>query len=40
MTHDIDDLLQMIKQLEERIIKLELNQVKSPNATDGWYFDH
>lgn len=23
MTHDIDDLLEIIKQLEERIIKLE-----------------
>jgi hypothetical protein len=40
MTHDIDDLLLLIQKLEERIIQLELNQVKLPNATDGWYFDH
>ena len=31
-----------IKQLENRIIELELNLVKSsmPNAPDGWYFDY
>ena len=33
-------LLQMIKDLEERIIQLELQLKPLPNSTDGWYFDH
>lgn len=42
MSHDIDDLLQMIKQLELRIIELEkeLDPGVTHIAPDGWYFDH
>lgn len=40
MSHDIDDLLLLIKTLEERIIQLELQLKPLPNSTDGWYFDH
>lgn len=42
MTHDIDDLLQMIKQLELRIIELEKEHDGGVIhiAPDGWYFDH
>ncbi len=44
MSHDIDDLLLLIKKLEERIIEIEKFMDKEfgcmPNAPDGWYFDH
>ncbi len=41
MTHDIDDLLEIIKQLEERIIKLEKNpQANSTVTVDAWYWEH
>ena len=39
MTHDIQDLLNLIKELEERIIKLESTR-EVPMATDAWYWDH
>ena len=39
MTHDIQDLLDLIKELEERIIKLELSR-EPPLALDNWYWDH
>ncbi len=42
MTHDIDDLLEMIRALEERIIELEKNlghtQVIQPS--DSYYWNH
>jgi len=39
MTHDIQDLLNLIKELEARIIKLELT--REPVVDLGhWYWDH
>lgn len=42
MSHDIEDLLEMIKALEERIIELEKNlghtQVIQPS--DSYYWNH
>ncbi len=49
MTHDIDDLLDIIKNLEERIIELEkrmtMVQPTAPRGTfdlhhDAWYWEH
>ncbi len=42
MTHDIDDLLEIIRKLELRIIELEKLQDGGVThlAPDGWYFDH
>lgn len=46
MSHDIDDLLEIIKELEERIFLLErLNQqqgliIREINADDSWYWEH
>jgi len=39
MTHDIDDLLEIITQLEKRIIELERKRV-SVNSDDAWYWNH
>lgn len=43
MTHDIDDLLEIIKELEERIINLEKeisNKVMPMNPDDSYYWEH
>ncbi len=44
MTHDIDDLLQIIKELEERIILLERLNFQQGlvirESNDDWYWDH
>ncbi len=41
MTHDIDDLLDLIKQLENRIIQLEVELSKKRLVMeDAWYWDH
>ncbi len=46
MTHDIQDLLNLIKDLEERLIALELLLVHCQGtkvvslADDHWYWDH
>lgn len=46
MTHDIQDLLDLIKELEERIIKLEKHSIDCGThglgeaCCDGWYWDH
>lgn len=41
MSHDIDDLLEIIKELEERIIKLEVkSQVLLVKHEDAWYWEH
>ncbi len=41
MSHDLEDLLNLIKELEERIIKLEAkNQVKLVQHDDSWYWEH
>ncbi len=49
MTHDIDDLLEIIKTLEERIIELEKRMTMlhpaAPRGTfdlqhDVWYWEH
>jgi len=43
MTHDIQDLLDLIKELEKRVIILELNSINSARHVqreDGWYWDH
>ena len=42
MNHDIDDLLEIIRELEKRIMKLE-NQVKAERLVqheDGWYWEY
>ena len=44
MTHDIQDLLNLIKDLEERIINLEVRDreeyLRSRGDDDSWYWDH
>ncbi len=42
MTHDIQDLLNLIKELEERLVKLEIASCSSRDAgiVDNWYWDH
>lgn len=48
MTHDIQDLLNLIKDLEERIIELEKSaaatavplQSRMALQDDSWYWDH
>ncbi len=44
MSHDIDDLLDLIKQLEERIIALERAESKNlcqgPLPADSYYWEH
>jgi hypothetical protein len=42
MTHDIDDLLEIIKQLELRILELEkCSYLKQPvPVTDAYYWEH
>jgi hypothetical protein len=41
MTHDIEDLLALIKMLEARIIKLEqTNHSVADVIADAWYWDH
>ncbi len=42
MTHDLEDLLEIIKQLEIRILQLEKNLDTGVTviASDGWYFDY
>ena len=44
MSHDIDDLLELIKMLEERIIQLESFMLQSAKRLvaieDDWYWEH
>ncbi len=46
MSHDLDDLLFLIKQLEERIINLEVSLINlkaTPNyeaSDDSYYWNH
>ena len=42
MTHDLQDLLNLIKELEERIIELEkcVGTEKTPLPDDSWYWNH
>ena len=44
MTHDIQDLLNLIKELEERIISLELQFSSTTQGfgrdENAWYWDH
>ncbi len=42
MTHDIDDLLEIIKALEERILQLEtkIATQRNPQLEDAWYWEH
>ncbi len=41
MTHDLEDLLNLIKELEERIIKLESkHQQRLVQHEDSWYWEH
>ncbi len=44
MTHDIQDLLNLIKELETRVITLE-KELEKPQGRiivpdDSWYWDH
>lgn len=39
MTHDIDDLLELIKKLEKRVIELEKTRAV-PLVVDAWYWDY
>ncbi len=44
MSHDIDDLLLLIKELEQRVITLE-QKLEQPQGRiivpdDAWYWDH
>ena len=41
MSHDLEDLLNLIKELEERILYLEQNLPgKSLNLPDTYYWEH
>ena len=43
MNHDIDDLLAIIKELERRVIELELREIRRMNSApveDAWYWEH
>ncbi len=42
MIHDIDDLLELIKMLEERILKLESRDSaqRLVQHEDAWYWEH
>ena len=40
MTHDLEDLLNLIKELEERINKLERLRDEKINQGDTWYWEH
>ena len=42
MTHDLEDLLNLIKELEERIIKLESKDKaqRLVQHEDSWYWEH
>jgi len=42
MTHDIEDLLNLIKELEARILLLEEKQADHRVAilSDAWYWEH
>ena len=48
MNHDIEDLLNLIKELEERIMQLEKKQgmfltqlaTRMANDDDSWYWNH
>ncbi len=42
MSHDIEDLLNLIKELEERIIKLEAKDQaqRLVQHEDSWYWEH
>ncbi len=42
MSHDIEDLLELIKMLEERIIKLESRDSaqRLVQHEDSWYWEH
>ncbi len=42
MSHDIDDLLELIKMLEERILKLEQRDStqRLVQHDDAWYWEH
>ncbi len=42
MSHDIEDLLELIKELEERIIKLESKDQaqRLVQHEDSWYWEH
>lgn len=41
MNHDIEDLLNLIKMLEERIMVLELSSpYRKVRSDDDWYWEH
>lgn len=43
MSHDLEDLLEVIKQLELRVIKLEITldkRIRQVNHDDSYYWNH
>ncbi len=41
MSHDLEDLLELIKELEKRIIELEIKSLKIHiQSDDDWYWEH
>ncbi len=41
MSHDIDDLLEIIRELEERVIALEKLGIRTTiQLDDSWYWEH
>ena len=40
MTHDLEDLLNLIKELEARINKLERLRDQKISQADTWYWEH
>ncbi len=45
MSHDLEDLLNLIKELEERILNLErqrdiMRNIQLAQYDDAWYWEH
>tara|TARA_Y100001963_G_C6540898_1_gene335464 strand:+ start:396 stop:524 length:129 start_codon:yes stop_codon:yes gene_type:complete len=42
MSHDLEDMIEMIKAIERRLIDLErkIEQINVPILTDSWYWNN